>query len=102
MIITSLTIAPPETGVDCMRGQRRQRKQRPDMFVESVLGVAVATALWAVRTWLDNSQDQTGHRPVATAFEAPTVENFSAGKLRRAKEASSSTMLRMMQVTMGK
>src|SRR5512133_911254 len=94
MIITSLAIAPPETGVDFMRGQRRQRRSALTCLPSRFWVVAVATALWAVRTWLDNSQDQTGHRPVATAFEAPTFENFSAGKSRRATEANSRQCLK--------
>jgi len=83
MIITSLTIAPPDTDVDCMRGQRRQRRSAYRCLSSRFCGVAVATIVWAVRTSPSNSQDQTGHSSVATA------ENFSAWKLRRGKKANS-------------
>ena len=44
MIITSLTIAPPDTDVDCMRGQRRQRRSAFTCLSSRFCGVAVATA----------------------------------------------------------
>jgi hypothetical protein len=57
-------------------------------------------ALWAVRIRRDNVQDQTGHRPVATALEiVGTIEN---GQRRKIDNNKLNTMLRMMQVTMGK
>jgi len=88
MIITLLAIAPPETGVDCMRGQRRQRSSAFTCSSSRFWRVAVATALWAVRTWMSNSQDQTAIGP-CYSIEIPRLWNFSAGKLRRATEANS-------------
>src|SRR5206468_5058908 len=69
MIITSLTTAPPETGTDCMRGQRRHLRSAVTCCSSFVAIRFVATALWAVRTSLDKAQGQTGHRPVATALK---------------------------------
>ena len=50
MIMTSLTMGPPETGLDCMRGQRRQRSSALTCLSSRFWDVAVATAVWAVRT----------------------------------------------------
>ena len=98
MIITSLTTAPPETGVDCMRGHRRHPSSTVTCLLSRVWIAFVATALWAVRIRPDNAQDQTGHKPVATArlktIQRRKIENSEKSKLRM--------MLRTTQVTMGK
>lgn len=70
MIITSLTTAPPETGVDCIRGQRRHFRSTATCCSSFVAIPLVATALWAVRTWLGNSQDEDG--PQARGYSIRT------------------------------
>src|SRR4029077_6236970 len=63
MIITSLTIGPPDTGVDFMRGQRRHFRSALTCCSSLIAISFLATALWAVRTSLDTSQDETAHCP---------------------------------------
>src|SRR5215475_12501300 len=46
-IITLLTIAPPETGADCILGQRRQRRSALTCLLSRFWVVPVATALCA-------------------------------------------------------
>lgn len=97
-IITSLAIAPPETGVDFIRGQRRHLSSTVTCLLSRVWIAFVATALWAVRIRPDNAQDQTGHRPVATA----RLKTIHRRKIEKSEKSKLSTMLRTMQVTMGK
>jgi len=91
MIITSLTTAPPETGTDCMRGSAGNAGV-PSHAVRASLRYVCTTALWAVRTSRDKAQGQTGHRPVATAFEAQRWE-FQRRKIEKSERSRLSTML---------
>src|ERR1051325_2521890 len=90
IIITLLTIAPPETGVDCMRGQRLHCRSIRTCLSSCFLAVAIPTALWGA----------TSEDPGATEFEF----NLEAQRrnIENSERSRLNTMLRTMQVTIGK
>src|ERR1700758_1608826 len=107
MIITSLTIAPPETGVDFMRGQRRQRCNRLTCRLSSCCGLALVIFQKRCED-APHSQSTSCKEKQAPIYFAKLLEcdasshRFHRRKIEKSDRSKLKTMLITMQVTMGK